>query len=367
MSVRYLNRIDDLDHLTDAEKDRIRAVTKTYPFLANDYYLSLIDWDDPADPIRRIVIPDVAELSGEGTLDASREIEYTVMPGLQHKYDTTALLLVSGQCGGICRYCFRKRIFMGERFEVLQDVPAAMQYIRDHREITNVLVTGGDPFRLETADLEGVIRQLREIDHVQIIRIGTKMLTYDPSRILDDPSLVGLIQRYSWSRKRIYIMTHFTHPRELTEPAMRAVVLLIKAGALLANQIPLIRGVNDEPGILGNLFQRLAFAGIPSYYLFQCRPAFGNATYIVPLEEGYEILERAKSKVSGLAKRARYVMSHATGKVEIVGLTESQVYFKYHRTPQDEGSGRFLVYERNPKARWLDDYTNLVDQHDVVP
>jgi hypothetical protein len=115
----------------------------------------------------------------------------------------------------------------------------------------------------------------------------------------------------------------------------------------------LIRRVNDNPETLAELFRKLSFIGVPPYYVFQCRPALGNKAYAVPIEEGYQIFEKAKAMVSGLAKRARYVMSHSTGKLEIVGVTQAHAYFKYHRAAHDKGSGRFMVFERNPEAYWL--------------
>jgi len=125
----------------------------------------------------------------------------------------------------------------------------------------------------------------------------------------------------------------------------------------------LINGVNNDAATLAELFRRLSFVGVPPYYTFQCRPAVGNKTYAVPIEDGYEVFEQAKTLVSGLAKRARFVMSHSTGKIEIVGKTREHVFFKYHRAASDEDSGRFLIYKRNPEAYWFDDYTELVDEY----
>jgi lysine 2,3-aminomutase len=155
-------------------------------------------------------------------------------------------------------------------------------------------------------------------------------------------------------------MTHFIHPRELTDLSVRAVSLLQKAGAVIANQTPLIAGVNDNPHVLSELLASLSFIGAVPYYIFQCRPALGNKAYTVPIEQGYEIVEQAKSLVSGLAKRVRFVMSHSTGKIEIVGKTEKRIYFKYHRAANDQDSGRFLIFKRNPNACWLDDYDEMV-------
>ena len=344
-----------------------KKVADRFAFRVNDYYLSLIDWDDPNDPISHIVIPDVAELEEWGRLDPSDEKAYTVMPGLEHKYHSVAVLLVTNKCDGICRYCFRKRVFMTDR-ESLQDWEQAYRYISDHPEITNVLLTGGDALMLTTAELENIFSRLRKIEHVQIIRLGTRVPSYNPYRIIDDPQLLTTIEKYNTDSKKIYVMTHFVHPRELTDVAIEGVNLLQKTGARLANQTPLLKAVNDNPKVLAELLAKLSFIGAIPYYIFQCRPAVGNKPYTVPIEEGYEIVERAKSMVSGLAKRARYVMSHKSGKIEIVGKTKDRVYFKYHRAFKDEDSGRFMVFKSNPNACWFDNYDQpLEDYHIFTP
>ena len=349
-----------MEQLNEREQAELQKVTEHFAFRSNDYYLSLIDWDNPNDPIRRIVIPHIQELDEWGRLDPSDEKSYTIVPGLEHKYHSTALLLVSNVCDGICRYCFRKRVFIKRQSEYLQDLPAAVQYIKQHNEITNVLLTGGDPLALKSSKLEDIIRQLREIEHVQIIRIGTKMPAFNPYRIVDDPALPEIVNKYSTGKKKIYFMTHFVHPKELTELAIRSVELLQKSGAVIANQMPLIRGVNDNPEVLADLLGKLSFIGAAPYYIFQCRPAIGNKAYTVPIEEGYEIIERAKAMVSGLAKRLHFVMSHSSGKVEIIGKTKELVHFKYHRAADDKDSGRFLVFKSNPNAYWFDDYEEVV-------
>jgi len=363
--MKYLTKIEQLEHLSSADKAELKQVTNEFAFRSNDYYLSLIDWNDPDDPIRKLIIPNLQELDEWGRLDPSDEKTYCVMPGFEHKYPSTALLLVSNVCDGICRYCFRKRVFINPQNEYLRDLPAAIQYIRQHDEITNVLLTGGDPFVLKPSKLENIIRELRDIEHVSIIRIGTKIPAFNPSRIVEDPSLHEIIKKYSTEQKRIYIMTHFIHPRELTDLAAKAVGLLQKAGALIANQMPLIRGVNDKPEVMAELLAKLSFIGAVPYYIFQCRPALGNKAYTVPIEEGYEIVEQAKALVSGLAKRVRFVMSHSTGKIEIIGRTEKYVYFKYHRAAKDADSGRFLALVSNPDAYWFDDYTEVIRDYPI--
>ena len=358
---KYLTKIEQLVQLSEQERVELKKVTDKFAFRGNSYYLSLIDWDDPDDPIRKIIIPHLQELEEWGRLDPSDEKTYTIMPGLEHKYNSTAVFLVSNVCDGICRFCFRKRVFIDPRSAYLRDLPAALQYVKQHREVTNVLLTGGDPLVLTTSKLENIVRQLSQIEHVRIIRIGTKIPAFNPYRIIDDPALLEMIETYCAERKRIYVMTHFVHPRELTNAAVKAVGLLQRVGAMLANQTPLIRGLNDNPAVMAELLRQLSFIGAVPYYIFQCRPALGNKAYTVPIEEGYDIIEQAKSRVSGLAKRARYAMSHSTGKVEIIGKTKDLVYFRYHRAADDQDSGRCLAFKSNPNAYWLDDYDEMVE------
>ncbi len=365
VKIKYRTKLEQIEQLSKGRRAELKKVVDVFPFRSNDYYLSLIDWDDPDDPIRTIIIPKLHELEEWGRLDPSDEESYTIMPGLEHKYNSTALLLVSNVCEGICRYCFRKRVFIDSGREYLRDAAAAMRYIKEHKEITNVLLTGGDPLALVTSKLENIVRQLREIEHVQIIRIGTKMPAFNPYRIIENPALLEMISKYSTKQKKIYVMTHFVHPRELTDVAVKGINLLQKAGALLANQMPLIRGLNDDPRIMADLLAQLSFVGSIPYYIFQCRPATGNKAYTLPIEKGYEIVEQAKSLVSGLAKRARYVMSHATGKIEILGKTKEFVYFKYHRAANDKDSGRFLAFRSNPDAYWFDDYDEVVRDYPI--
>jgi len=364
-NVKYLTKIEQMEHLSRQERAELGKVTDEFAFRSNDYYLSLIDWDDPNDPIRQVIIPNMQELDKWGRLDPSDENLYTVIPGVEHKYSSTVLLLVSNVCDGICRYCFRKRVFIEPQKEYLRDLPAALRYIKSHHEITNALLTGGDPLVLTTSKIENIVRRLREIDHIQIIRIGTKIPAFNPYRIVDDPALLEMIETYSTDRKKIYVMTHFVHPRELTDVAVEAVNLLQRAGAVTANQMPLIRGVNDDPEVLAELFARLSFIGAVPYYVFQCRPALGNKAYTIPVEQGYEIVEQAKAKISGLAKRLRFVMSHSSGKIEVIGKSKEQVFFKYHRAVCDEDSGCFMAFKCNPNAYWFDDYDEVTQEYPI--
>ncbi len=355
----FITSLRQIPSLSD--RYNLSKVVAKYPLKCTRYYFNLIDLTDTRDPLARIVLPHTDELVEWGCIDPSNERSYTVIEGLQHKYDSTVLLLVSNVCAGLCRYCFRKRLFIeGERPEVLKDMDSALHYIKLHREVTNVILSGGDALMLSTKTLGEWIRRLREIAHVQIIRLGSKVPAYWPQRITSDPELLEIIARYSTPEKKIYVMAHFDHPRELTEEAIKACHLLIQAGAVVVNQTPLIRGVNDDPYVLAELFRKLSFTGVAPYYVFQCRPAIGNRPYAVPIEEGYQVFEKAKGLCSGLAKRARFTMSHELGKIEIVALTDEYIIFKFHRAADNYNTAKVLVFRRNPEAYWLDDYKDQI-------
>jgi KamA family protein len=352
--------LSKLEALSDNEKKELEEVTRRYPFYSNEYYLSLIDWEDPEDPIRKIIIPSTGEIWNGGSMDPSDEKSYTRAKGLEHKYGPTALILASRACGGVCRFCFRKRIFQPDNIEAVPDLSAALEYLRSHKEINNVLLTGGDPLVLPTGFLKKILAQIFRMEHIRFVRIGTKIPVYNPYRILEDPYLGDLVSRFSKQERKLYFITDINHPRELTPQAVSALNILINNGAILSNQTPLLRGVNDSREVLMELFNRLAAIGIPPYYVFQCRPTVGNKPFAVPIEEGYRIFEDAKADLSGLAKRSRFIMSHATGKLEITSLTDEHIIFKYHNSAHDENRSRVLIYKRNPSAYWLDDYNELV-------
>lgn len=351
---KYVFDIEDIPQLSEHEKMRLREVTNFFAFRSNKYYLGLIDWDDPNDPIRRLIIPHEDELNEWGDLDACDEHSVTVRQGVQHKYNHTVLLLVHEVCNSFCRYCFRKRLFINRGKEVTYNIDEGLEYIRKHKEVSNVLVTGGDPLVLSTKKLEKIIRALRKIEHVRIIRLGTKMLAFNPYRFINDPGLLEMLKKYSLPDKKIYIMTHFDHPRELTPQSKKAVHLLQKAGCILTNQNPIIRGISDKPGVMAELWNELSYMGMPQYYIFQCRPTAGNEPYAVPIVEAYFKIEEAKRHCSGLAKRLKYVMSHATGKIEVVAVDDNFIYLKYHRAKEDEDEQKFLVCYRDDNACWFD-------------
>lgn len=359
--VRYVRTLDHVKQVPEDVRERLKKVAEKYVFRANDYYLGLIDWDDPEDPIKQLIIPREEELSDWGKLDASNEAAVTVARGVQHKYPHTVLLLCNEVCGAYCRYCFRKRLFMDENDEVTNDISEGLRYIAGNPNVTNVLLTGGDPLLMSTRRLTEIFEALRAIPHVRIIRIGSKMPAFDPWRVLNDKLLQEAFQKYSTPRRRIYMMAHFDHPRELTDPAIEGIDCLIRCGVICVNQCPLIKGINDDPQVLSTMYRELSFIGCPPYYLFQCRPTAGNEPYSIPIVQGWQIFREALRYGSGLARRARFVMSHENGKIEIAGVDREHIYLRYHRAKDATLRGRFLVCRRNDAAHWFDDLEVLED------
>ena len=352
--VKYVRRLDQVPEIPPDEAARLQPVTEEYVFRANDYYLRLIDWNDPDDPIRQLIIPRREELNDWGRLDASNESAVTVARGVQHKYVDTVLLLCNEVCGAYCRYCFRKRLFMDDNDEATNDVSAGLAYIADHPEVSNVLLTGGDPLLMSTRRLVEIFDALRGIDHVRVVRIGSKMPAFDPWRVLRDEELQAAFRKYSTPEKRIYLMAHFDHPRELTDDAVAGIDACLRSGVICVNQCPLIRGVNDDPDVLAEMYSRLSYVGCPPYYLFQGRPTAGNEPYEVPIVRGWSIFQQALRRGSGLARRARYCMSHETGKVEVLGVDDERIYLRYHQAKDPADLSRFFVRRRDDRAHWLD-------------
>ncbi len=364
--INYIIKLDHIEGLSEEEKKELKKVTEKFEFRTNEYYLSLINWDDPDDPIRKISIPSLKELEVWGKLDASNEKNYMKVRGLEHKYSDTAVVLTTNVCAMYCRFCFRKRLFINKGAEIALDISKNLEYIREHKEINNVLLTGGDPLVLTTPKLEKILKELSTIPHVKIVRIGSKIPASNPYRIVEDPSLLELFKWFNTNTdKKLYLMCHFNHPKEITDLAKKAVNLVQKTGTITFNQTPILKNINDNVKTLKTLIEELSFIGVVPYYVFQCRPVVGNKMFSTRIEDTIDIVEKARAQVSGLAAKVRYVMSHATGKIEVLGKTKEHIFFRYHRAADPQNSGKFMVFKRNPEAHWFDDYTELITEYKV--
>ncbi len=355
-SISTIAQLGEYMQLTPKKEALLQEIIDLHPMHITPYYMSLIDENDPDDPIRKMAVPSEEELSLVGSYDTSGERENTRMPGLQHKYAQTALILATNRCAMYCRYCFRKRLVGLPTEEIMQRFNGAAKYIEEHEEINNVLISGGDPFVLSTEVLSDFLGRLSTISHLDFIRFGTRVPVTFPDRILKDDELLTLLGNNSRENRRIYVVTQFNHPREITAKATDAVSRLIRASVIVDNQTVLLKGVNDDPETLAELQNELVSIGVIPYYLFQCRPVKRvKSNFQVPLHKGYEIVEAAKKRLNGHSKRFKYMMSHQTGKIEIVGIMDDSIYFKYHQAHAPENIGKFFKKKINKSAGWLDE------------
>jgi len=352
-TVSQLRKYTDLSH--DVER-KLYEIIKRHPMCVTPYYMSLIDWDNPSDPIKKIAIPSLTEFNLEGSYDTSGEVENTKLPGLQHKYEQTALILSTNKCATYCRYCFRKRLIGLPSKEVIKRFDDAAEYIKQHEEINNVLISGGDPLVLSNEIIESFLAVLSDISHLKFIRFGSRTPVVLPSRFEDD-ELLDILKRYSYSDRRIYVVTQFNYPREISKESVKAINNLISAGIILTNQTVLLKGINDYPRTLAKLQNKLVSIGVNPYYVFQCRPVKRvKSSFQIPLCKGVDIVETAKKSCNGHSKRFKYIMSHRTGKIEILGIRHDDIYFKYHQAKDMKNLGRIFKRRVDKKAGWLDDF-----------
>lgn len=355
-SICTIEQLREYIELTPEEEKQLREIIERHPMRITRYYMSLIDRNDPDDPIRKMAVPSEEELDTLGSYDTSGERENTKMPGLQHKYAQTALILATNRCAAYCRFCFRKRMVGLSNEEIVRRFNDAANYVELHNEINNVLITGGDPFVLPTEVIGEFLERLSTIPHLDFIRFGTRVPVTFPDRILEDEELLTLLENNTRENKKIYVVTHFNHAREITQKATDAVDSLIRSDVIVNNQTVLLKGVNDNPEVLAELQNKLVRIGVNPYYVFQCRPVKRvRSNFQVPLFKGYEIVENAKKKLNGHSKRFKYIMSHQAGKIEIVGIMDDYIYFKYHQAKDPANIGKFFKRKINKTAGWLDE------------
>ena len=353
-SIRDVDELRKNLALTEAEAQQMGRIIQRYPLCVNPYYLSLIDRDDPNDPIRKMCIPDIHEFSEGGQADTSGEADNTVIQGMQHKYRQTALILSTNQCAMYCRHCFRKRMVGASSDEVARQIPAMAEYVREHTEINNVLISGGDAFMNADETIEKYLRCFTEIPTLDFIRFGTRIPVVLPQRIVQDDKLLGILETYG-RKKQIIIVTQFNHPRELTPDAVQAIKALGSVGCIVRNQTVLLKGINDHADVLAQLMNGLVSNGVIPYYIFQCRPVEGvQNQFQVPLLRGVNIVENAKRQMNGQSKSVRYAMSHPTGKIEILGKTgPNQMLFNYHQAKYPQDHSRIFTQNVDDTQCWL--------------
>lgn len=296
------NRIETLEDLkkyitlTEEEEEGIKATLGRLRMAITPYYLSLIDLNDPYDPIRKQAIPTEHELEFAPYEDADplHEDIDSPCPGLTHRYPDRVLLLITDQCSMYCRHCTRRR-FAGQHDTAVPDcqIEKCLDYIRNHTEVRDVLLSGGDALMQSDEKLEYIISELRKMPHVEIVRLGSRTPVVMPQRIT--PELCAMLKKYH----PVWLNTHFNHPNEITEESKRACEMLADAGIPLGNQSVLLAGVNDCVHVMKKLVQDLVRIRVRPYYIYVCDLSMGLTHFRTPVSKGIEIIEGLRGHTSG--------------------------------------------------------------------
>ncbi|MDD2965168.1 MAG: lysine 2,3-aminomutase [Bacteroidales bacterium] len=328
------NRVETLDelkkyiNLTTEEEEGVAKSLATLRMAITPYYLSLIDPNDPNCPVRKQSIPTGAEThqSAADLLDPLHEDEDSPVPGLTHRYPDRVLFLITDMCSMYCRHCTRRR-FAGQHDAATPDsnIDKGIEYIARTPQVRDVLLSGGDALMISDNKLESIIKRLREIPHVEIIRIGSRTPVVCPQRITDD--LVNMLKKYH----PIWLNTHFNHSNEITPEAVAACEKMANAGIPLGNQTVLLRGVNDCVHVMKRLVHDLVKMRVRPYYIYQCDLSMGLEHFRTPVSKGLEIIESLRGHTSGYAVPTfvvdapggggktpvmpQYVVSQAPGKI----------------------------------------------------
>ena len=328
------NRIETLEDLkkyvklTAEEEEGVRKTLSTLRMAITPYYLSLIDPNDPHDPVRRQCIPTALEThqAAADLLDPLHEDEDSPTPGLTHRYPDRVLFLITDMCSMYCRHCTRRRFAGQTDNECGPDrIEKALEYIEKTESVRDVLLSGGDALMVSDKKLEYIISRLRQIPHVEIVRLGTRTPVVCPQRIT--PELCDMLKKYH----PVWINTHFNHPNEVTAESRRACEMLADAGIPLGNQSVLLRGVNDCVHVMKNLVHELVKMRVRPYYIYQCDLSMGLEHFRTPVSKGIEIIEGLRGHTSGFCiptfvvdapggggktpVMPQYVISQAPGKV----------------------------------------------------
>ncbi|MDD5493285.1 MAG: KamA family radical SAM protein [Dehalococcoidia bacterium] len=355
---QFRNRVtsvEDLSKLTPLSiRDQVTMmlVTSKYPISITPYYFCLIKQDDPCDPIRKQALPAYDEIALSGILseDPLEEERDSVIPGLVHRYPDRILMVVTDICPMFCRHCTRKREWRRGRWvRTPQEIERMLSYIREHTGIRDVIISGGDPLTLSTRHLETIISKIRAIDHVEIIRIGSRVPVVLPQRI--DNELCDMLAKYS----PIWMNTHFNHVHELTDEAKAACDMILKHGIPVNNQSVLLAGINDSIEAQMKLCHGLLKAKVRPYYLFQADEVEGTEHLRTTREKGLRIIEGMRGHTSGLAiptyvvdlpggggkvpLQASYLLSRSNGQITFRNY-RGEIY-RYHNPKMVNGdSGR---------------------------
>ncbi len=293
--------------LSDSQYRMFEEVSAKYRWATTPYYLSLMDYEDMTYPINMMALPSSAENDSSGELDPMSE-EYTnPAPCITRRYPNRLIINVTSSCAMFCRHCQRRRrIGESDRIESEENIAQAIEYIKNSREIRDVLITGGDPLMLPDEMLENIIRQVRAIEHVEIVRIGTRLPVTMPQRIT--PELVDMLSKYH----PLFINVQFNHPGELTKEAVTACERIVNAGIPMGNQMVFLKGINNDKYVVQLLNEGLLKARVRPYYIFHPKQVKGTKHFEITVEEGLKIMKYLRGHTSGLAI-PQYILNAPNG------------------------------------------------------
>jgi lysine 2,3-aminomutase len=289
-----VHTVEQLVQRFSIDKGVAESLNEFFQVRINPYYLSLIRY--PGDPIWLQCVPNIQELQDlDAEEDPLMEDAMSPVPNITHRYPDRALFLTTSQCGLYCRFCTRKRKVGDSEKISMKGLEAAFNYLEEHTEIRDVILSGGDPLMLTDVMLEKILKRLRQIPHIEIIRLGTKMPCVLPQRIT--PKLVDMLKKYH----PIYINTHFNHPWEITPESSKACQMLADAGCPVGNQMVLMKDVNDDAVIVKELMQKLLKIRVRPYYMYMADETKGANHFRTPIAKGLEIIDKLRGWTSGLA------------------------------------------------------------------
>ncbi len=338
-----LNSVEDFEQILSLTESERKALSAPGLFRVDvtPYFASLMDPDDPNDPIRRQIIPTDREMVPFTAMmeDSLAEDAHSPVPGLVHRYPDRVLMLVTTQCATYCRYCTRSRI-VGDPSQTFSRSEFEMQiaYIQRTPQVRDVLLSGGDPLTLNPRVLEEIISRLREIPHVEIIRIGSRVPVFMPMRITD--KLTEMLQKYH----PLWLNIHVNHPNEITAELEQACDKLTRAGIPLGNQSVLLAGVNDNIHVQRDLVQKLVRIRVRPYYLYQCDLVEGAGHFRTPVGKGIEIMEGLRGHTSGFAVPT-YVIDAPGGGGKIPVMPNYLISYSDHKVVLRNFEGYITTYE----------------------
>jgi lysine 2,3-aminomutase len=296
--ITTIEQMEEIIHLIPEESEGIKHSKGRLAMAVTPYFASLMDPTNATCPIRKQAIPRVEEchLSKNDMVDPCGEDKDSPVPGLVHRYPDRVLLLVTDQCAVYCRYCTRRRLVGANERSITQgNFEEALKYLKSHRKVRDVLLSGGDPLLLENERLEELLSRLRAVPHIELLRIGTRAPVTLPQRITT--GLVRMLKKYH----PLMISIHFTHPKEITDAVKRACGELADAGIPLGSQTVLLKGINDKPHIMKKLVQELLKIRVRPYYIYQCDLATGTEHFRTSVATGIQIIEKLRGHTTGYA------------------------------------------------------------------